>query len=117
MPTADGAVPVFFVQDVKRSMEWYTCVLGFRVVFDHGEYAGIGLDSAHIHLAQRSAPDGVRLKGGCYLRLANGIDEYVAAIAAAGQSLTASLKNHDYGMREATVRDPDCNDIYIGQPL
>ena len=45
------------------------------------------------------------------------IDEYVAAIVAAGQSLTASLKNHDYGMREATVRDPDGNDIYIGQPL
>ena len=117
MPNVDKAVPVFFVQDAKRSIAWYTHVLSFRVLFDYGEYAGIGLDGAHIHLAQRSAPHGVRLKGGCYLRLASGIDEYVAAIVAAGQSLTASLKNHDYGMREATVRDPDGNDIYIGQPL
>ena len=73
MPTVDKAVPVFFVQDAKRSIEWYTRVLRFRVLFNYGEYAGIGLDSAHIHLAQRSAPDGVRLKGGCYLRLANGM--------------------------------------------
>ena len=117
MPIIDRVSPVFFVQNAKRSIEWYTRVLGFRVLFEYPDYAGIGLDGAHIHLAQRSAPDGVRLKGGCYLRLASGIDEYVAAIVAAGQSLTASLKNHDYGMREATVRDPDGNDIYIGQPL
>src|SRR5438105_14290956 len=109
MPTVDKAVPVFFVQDAKRSIEWYTRVLRFRVLFNYGEYAGIGLDSAHIHLAQRSAPDGVRLKGGCYLRLANGIDEDVAAIAAAGQSLTASLKNHDHGMRRAPRRSPHRN--------
>ena len=75
MPNVDKAVPVFFVQDAKRSIAWYTHVLSFRVLFDYGEYAGIGLDGAHIHLAQRSAPHGVRLKGGCYLRLASGIDE------------------------------------------
>lgn len=47
----------------------------------------------------------------------SGIDDYVAAIQARGQALTASLKDHPYGMREATVRDPDGNDVYIGQPL
>ena len=117
MPTVEKAIPVFFVEDARRSIEWYTRVLTFRVLFDYGEYAGIGLDGAHIHLAQRSAPDGVRLKGGCYLLLESGLDEFVAAIVADGQALTAPLRDHDYGMREATVRDPDGNDIYIGQPL
>src|SRR5207253_1583033 len=41
MPNVDKAVPVFFVQDAKRSIAWYTRVLSFRVLFDYGEYAGI----------------------------------------------------------------------------
>ena len=53
-----------------------------------------------------------------YARLRSGLDEYVSAIQGRGQTLTAPLKDHpEYGMREATVRDPDNNDIYIGQPL
>jgi catechol 2,3-dioxygenase-like lactoylglutathione lyase family enzyme len=116
MPTAEMAIPVFFVQDAKRSIEWYTRVLGFRLLFEVGEYCGIGREDAEIHLAQRGA-GGVSNKAGCYLRIANGIDEYIAAIVGAGEPLVASLKDHDYGMREATVRDPDGNDIYIGQSL
>jgi hypothetical protein len=54
------------------------------------------------------------LKGAFHLRLTGGIDEYVAAIVATGQPLAAPL--NDIGdMRGATVRDPDGNDVYIGQ--
>ena len=116
MPTVDKTIPVLFVQDAKRSIEWYTRVLGFRVGFEYDEYVGIELDGVQIHLAQRGAPDGVRLKGACQLHFASGIDEYVAAIVAKGQSLAAPLKSHG-NMRGATVRDPDGNDIYIGQLL
>jgi hypothetical protein len=58
----------------------------------------------------------VRLKGACQLHFASGIDEYVAAIVATGQSLAAPV-NSNAVMRGATVRDPDGNDIYIGQLL
>jgi catechol 2,3-dioxygenase-like lactoylglutathione lyase family enzyme len=117
MPSVERAVPVLFVQDAKRSVDWYTRVLGFHVLFDHGEYAGVALGDAQIHLAQRSPPEGVRMKGAFYLRLASGIDDYIAEIAATGHAFASSPKDHDYGMREATVRDPDGHDIYIGQPL
>jgi catechol 2,3-dioxygenase-like lactoylglutathione lyase family enzyme len=116
MPTVDKTIPVMFVQDLKRSIEWYTRVLGFRVRFEYDEYIGIELDGAQIHLAQRGAPDGMHLKSGCQLHFVSGIDEFVAAIVATGQSLAASLKNHG-NMWGATVRDPDGNDIYIGQML
>jgi len=53
---------------------------------------------------------------GCYLRIKGDIDVYVGAIVAAGQSPASALTNQDYGMREATVRDADDNDIYIVQP-
>ena len=106
-----------FVQDAKRSVDWYSRVLGFHVLFDYGDYVGVALADAHIHLAQRSSPEGVRLKGAFYLRLVSGIDDYIAEIAATGNAIASSLTDYDYGMREATVRDPDGHDIYIGQPL
>ena len=46
------------------------------------------------------------------------MDAYVAQIEAAGQPLTAPATDRpEYGLREAAVRDPDGNDIYIGQDL
>ena len=117
MPSVERAIPVLFVQDAKRSVEWYARVLGFHVLFDYGDYAGMALSDAQIHLAQRRPPDGVRLKAAVYLRLAGGIDDYITEIAARGQAFASALQNHDYGMREATVRDPDGHDIYIGQSL
>ena len=107
-----------FVQDAKRSVEWYARVLGFQVRFveDGGEYIGLEWGGAQIHLAQRGASQGLRLKGALHLRIASGIDEFVAAIVAKGESLAAPLGNMD-DLRGATVRDPDGNDIYIGQLL
>lgn len=118
MPSVEKTIPVLFVQDAKRAVEWYARVLGFRVRFeeDEGEYIGLEHDGAQVHLAQRRAPEGVRLKGAFQLRLANGIDEYVAAIVTTGETLVAPL-NEMGDMRGATVRDPDGNDVYIGQLL
>jgi uncharacterized glyoxalase superfamily protein PhnB len=109
-------VPIFFVVDVRRSLEWYQRLLGFRTAFAHGDpiqYAGVELGPIRIHLAafERS------LKGACYLRLHSGLDEYVREIASRGHPILVAAKDQPYGMREATVRDPDGNDIYIGQPI
>jgi catechol 2,3-dioxygenase-like lactoylglutathione lyase family enzyme len=119
MPTIEAIAPSFFVQDLARSVEWYVRVLGFHVAFQAADYAGVRLGPALIVLAQVApAPAGVRNKAACHLRLASGVDDYAAQIEAAGQPLTASVKDHpEYGMREATVRDPDGNDIYIGQEI
>jgi catechol 2,3-dioxygenase-like lactoylglutathione lyase family enzyme len=113
MVAVESVVPTFFVASLGRSVDWYERVLGFTRLFLFDDYAGVALGPARIHLAQREPP----IKGACYLRLRSGIDEYVAGIEAGGQKLTARLKDHPYGMREATVRDPDGNDIYVGQPL
>lgn len=116
MPAVEKTIPVLFVQDAARAVAWYTRVLGFRVRFqeDDGEYVGLECGAAQIHLAQRGAPPGMRLKGAFQLRLASGIDEYVASIVATGEPLAAPL-NDAGDMRGATVRDPDGNDVYIGQ--
>lgn len=96
MPDVHDIVPTFFVQDVRRSAEWYERVLGFTNAFILGEP---GQDASY---------------GG----VNSGLDAYLARIEAAGQALTSALKDHpEYGMREATVRDPDGNDLYLGQSL
>jgi catechol 2,3-dioxygenase-like lactoylglutathione lyase family enzyme len=119
MSTVEAIAPSFFVQDVNRSVDWYVRVLGFGVAWKTADHAGVRLGPALIVLAQVGpAPPGVSYKGACHLRLASEVDNYIARIEAAGQALTATLKDHpEYGMREATVRDPDGNDIYIGQEI
>jgi catechol 2,3-dioxygenase-like lactoylglutathione lyase family enzyme len=119
MPTVESIAPSFFVKDLARSIDWYVRVLGFRVAFQSADYAGVSLGPATIVLVQvGTAPAGLSYKAACHLRLASGVDDYVAQIEAAGQPLTATVKDRpEYGMREAAVRDPDDNDIYIGQEL
>jgi predicted enzyme related to lactoylglutathione lyase len=83
------------------------------------DHAGVRRGPALIVLQEAgTTPAGVRYKSACHLRLSSGVDDYVAQIEAAGQPMTATAKDRpEYGMREAAVRDPDGNDIYIGQDL
>ena len=119
VPTVEAIAPSFFVKDLGRSIDWYVRVLGFQVAWNAADHAGVRLGAALIVLVQVGpAPMGVSYKGACHLRLASGVDDYVAQIETAGQPLTAAAKDRpEYGMREAAVRDPDGNDIYIGQDL
>jgi catechol 2,3-dioxygenase-like lactoylglutathione lyase family enzyme len=119
VPTVEAIAPSFFVEDLGRSIDWYVRVLGFQVDWKAADHAGVRLGSALIVLVQIGpAPAGVSYKGVCHLRLADGVDDYVAQIETAGQPLMATAKDRpEYGMREAAVRDPDGNDIYIGQNL
>ncbi len=119
MPTVEAIAPNFFVKDLGRSIDWYVRVLGFRIAFQAADYAGVSLGPATIVLVQvGTASASLSYKSACHLRLASGVDDYVAQIQAAGWPLAASVKDRpEYGMREATVRDPDGNDIYIGQEI
>jgi catechol 2,3-dioxygenase-like lactoylglutathione lyase family enzyme len=119
MPAVEAIAPTFFVRDLDRSVDWYVRVLGFRVDWKAAEHAGVRLGPVLIVLALvRTAPAGITYKSACHLRLASGVDDYAAQIEAAGQPLTATVKDRpEYGMREGCVRDPDGNDIYIGQEI
>jgi catechol 2,3-dioxygenase-like lactoylglutathione lyase family enzyme len=115
----EAIAPNFFVKDLARSVDWYVRVLGFRVAWKAADHAGVRRGPVLIVLVQAgTAPEGVSYKAACHLRLTSGVDEFVAQIQAAGQPLTATVKDRpEYGMREAAVRDPDGNDIYIGQEI
>ena len=113
MIEVERAIPTLFVSNLDAACAWYERVLGFRTTFRQADYAGLSLGHAVIHLGQWERP----ITAAFYLRLASGVDEFVAAIAASGERILSPLKDHDYGMREATVHDPDGNEIYVGQPI
>jgi catechol 2,3-dioxygenase-like lactoylglutathione lyase family enzyme len=113
MIEVERAIPTLFVNDLDVACAWYERVLGFRTTFRHADYAGLSLGGAHIHLGKWERP----ITAAFYLRLTSGVDELVAAIEATGERLRSPLRDHDYGMREATVHDPDGNEIYVGQPI
>ncbi len=113
MIEVERAIPTLFVSDLDAACAWYERVLGFRITFRHAEYAGLSLGSAVIHLGYLERP----ITAAFYLRLARGVDELVASIEATGVPILSPLKDRDYGMREATVHDPDGNEIYVGQPV
>ena len=118
MPTIESIAPSFFVTDLGRAVDWYVRVLGFTVDWQASDHAGVKLGPARIVLAKVAALPAGSQRGACHLHLGDGIDDYVARVEAAGQALTAPLADRpEYGMREASVRDPDGNVIYVGQPL
>ncbi len=119
MPTIEAIAPTLFVTDLGRSIDWYVRVLGFEIAWTAADHAGVRLGPALIVLAQpKAAPSGVVYKSACHLRLASDVDSYVQQIEGAGQPMTApATDRREYGMREAAVRDPDGNDIYIAQEL
>jgi uncharacterized glyoxalase superfamily protein PhnB len=105
---ARRAIPTMFVSDLGAAIAWYERVFGFRATFRLPDYAGLTLGGAHIHLGQSEKPI---VTAAFYLELASGVDELVAAIEAAGTPILSPLKEQPYGMREATVHDPDGNEI------
>lgn len=107
------AIPTMFVSDLDAAIAWYERVLGFQATFRITDYAGLSLGGAYIHLGKSEPP----ITAAFYLELAHGVDEFVEAVAAKGVPILSALKDQPYGMREATVHDPDGNEIYIGQPI
>jgi hypothetical protein len=93
MPITEAIAPSFFVGDLGQSIDWYVRVLGFEVAWRATDHARVRLGPALIVLVQPK-------------------------IEGAGQRMTAPPADRsEYGMREAAVRDPDGNDIYIAQQL
>ena len=110
-----GVVPVFLVDDIPATCEYYERVLGFEVGFTYGSppaFASVYRSQAVLHLTSSDRPGarnsaaaaGVRDGADAYV-IVNDIDELFDELQRHGATITGQLISQDYGMREFQVED------------
>ena len=112
-----GVLPVFLVDDIVQTVEYYRDVLGFEVDFLYGTppaYASVSRNDAIINFS-RSEPPG-RRNSITNAGTGNGTDAYIVVsdvddvffeIQSHGGKIVTDLITQEYGMREFQIED--CN--------
>jgi catechol 2,3-dioxygenase-like lactoylglutathione lyase family enzyme len=114
-----AAAPVFVVEDVMRSVDYFRNALGFRIEFTHGEpasYAGVERDNVTVHL--QAARDSKRKVGhsAVYVFVAD-VDELHRELQSRGARIANGPRDYPYGMRDFDVHDLDGNALCFGMEL
>jgi uncharacterized glyoxalase superfamily protein PhnB len=112
--TPQSVVPVFLVANVDAAVQYYTAVLGFRLSFRYGTYAGVELGAAELHLTDPGEPRHVVGAGTAYV-LCDEVDAYFARIQSAGAVVKNPPGDRAYGMRDFAVFDLDGNQLSFGR--
>jgi uncharacterized glyoxalase superfamily protein PhnB len=107
------AATVFQVTDIKAVIQWYVDVLGFKLQFEHGPYAGLERDGCFIHLS--GGPDQKNVGKGYVYLVCDEVDEFHHTIAGRGASIAWGPRDQPYGMRDMMVNDPAGNTLYFGR--
>lgn len=104
-------MPVLKVTDLRRSIDWYTTVLGFRaegpfVGDGDGEHCFIRADETELLLSTGSHLGGSpSFTGTLYFRMI-GVDELFARVSGR-PDIVWPLERQEYGTHEFGIRDPD----------
>jgi uncharacterized glyoxalase superfamily protein PhnB len=109
----NSVTPILQVADLRRALDFYRDVMGFRTGWIVGEppwLASVCRDALEFHLYRVDQP----VPSQVYLNV-TGVDEYFAEISRAGAKVIYALEDRQYGMRDGRIADPDGNHIGIGQ--
>jgi predicted enzyme related to lactoylglutathione lyase len=116
-----GVLPVFLVDDIVQTVEFYRDVLGFEVDFLYGTppaYASVSRDDAILNFSLSDPPG--RRNSVASAGFGNGVDAYIVVsdvddlyeeLREHGAKIVAGLASHEYGMREFQIED--CNQYRI----
>jgi uncharacterized glyoxalase superfamily protein PhnB len=122
-----GVVPVFLVDDVVGTVEYYRDVLGFEPDFVYGDppnYGSVSRGDAVFNFAL-SQPPGRRnsvLRAGpgsgvdAYV-VVSGVDEIYEEARDRGALIRTSPASHEYGMREFKIEDTNGYIIVFAEEL
>jgi len=113
-PQLMDIIPTYPVENMQRSLDFYTNKLGFAIVLQSGgTYSAVGLDMVQIGLAlSKGAAKGP--KSSSYVNMGN-IDIYYNALVSRGVKMARELKTQPSKMREFAVVDPDGNTLTFGE--
>ena len=120
-PGTTAAVVRYQVQDLDRSIAFYTGHLGFRVTHQAGPVATVSRGDLHLLLSgpassgSRPMPDGRRQGPGGWNRIALYVDRLDSTLTALKDS-NARMRNEveaGPGGRQIQIEDPDGNPIEL----
>lgn len=121
------STPILCVNDLARSLEHYTSVLGFEVQWQWSEEQAFDETAAPTFGCVRRGEVAIFLcqqgqgKPGAWISLhlpsREDVDAVHAELAAAGAKIAEPPCDRSWGMREALVEDLDGNTFRIGAPL
>jgi len=111
---------VLAVQDLDRSVGYYTRILGMAVDFTAPGWAFLSRGSWRVMLGECADAMPAHETGDhsyfVYVTV-DGIDELYDELVGKGATLTQSLADKPWGMREFGVRTPDGHRVMFGQEL
>jgi catechol 2,3-dioxygenase-like lactoylglutathione lyase family enzyme len=111
--TTNGSATLFQVSDLQKAIRFYVETLGFVERFRYGTfYAGVQSGDVQIHL---SCSEGqTRIGAGQIYIFCDAVDAYYDVVVAKGATSLDSPKDHDYGLRDFLIADPDGNRLGFG---
>ena len=126
MTNLKSAAPGFTVNDINKSLSFYTDILGGTVKErweEEGQLRGVEVVAGNVTfmLGQDDWKKGRdRVKGvgvRIFCETDQNVDEIAERIKAAGGTLTDEPKDQPWGMRAFSLEDPDGYKITIAAPL
>lgn len=117
-PHFDIIAPIFPVMNIKASLEYYTEKLLFITSFEWSEedantnYAILSQGDAELHLSVSEKPH----KTAAYI-FVDGIEEYFDMVSKTGASITSTIEEQPWEMKEFEATDLDGNVLIFGEHL
>jgi catechol 2,3-dioxygenase-like lactoylglutathione lyase family enzyme len=108
--------PILFSTNVKRSLQFYTEVLGFDESWEWGDptdFGGVVKDDVEIFFCL----NGQGNPNTWLAIIVDDVDQYYEDIRAKGANILSPPESHEWNMREILVQDPDGHVIRFGHRI
>jgi uncharacterized glyoxalase superfamily protein PhnB len=110
--------PMLWVKDIRRSLFFYTTLLGFHCVNQREHWATLEKDGIELMLSLPNAREGcdkMQFTGSFYFRCAK-VDQWWEVLRDKAP-IVYPIENFDYGMREFAIRDLDGYILQFGAEI
>ena len=111
-----GSIPILFSSDVRKSIEYYTEVLGFETKWEWDDpptFGGVSKDRTELFFCK----DGQGHPGTWIAIMVDDVDALYHRIKTKGAKIHASPEDMEWHLREMLVEDPDGHILRFGQHI
>lgn len=111
-----AGIPILPALDLSKALEFYVERMGFRMIIDLDDYAGVERDSVQIHFWPTDDPQ-FPANSSCRL-IVEGIDDLYDEYEAAGITRASSRPvDQPWGFREFTITDVFGNELIFAEEI